>query len=91
MQNTRVVLYYSTPLEHDAWNWNLMKDNNTIVTRTIRQVNCVVADKHVNSVPQSRRAAHMKRFPSRVLLRLSAPFGQVSPSGSPDVDARGAS
>jgi hypothetical protein len=26
----------------------------------------------------------MKRFPSRVLLRLSAPFGQVCPSGSPD-------
>lgn len=52
-----------------------------IVTRTIRQVNCVVADEHANSVPQSRRAARMKRFPSRVVLRLSAPLGQVSPSG----------
>ncbi len=67
-----------------------MKDN-TIVTRTIRQVNCVVAGEHANSVPRSRRAAQMKRFPSRVLLCLSAPLGQVSPSGSPDIDAWGAS
>ena len=66
-----------------------MRDNNMIVTRTMRQINCVVADEHGNSVPQSRRAARMKRFPSRVLLRLSAPLGQVSPGGFPDIDAWG--
>jgi hypothetical protein len=80
--------FFTIPLERDAWNRSLMRDNDKIVTRTMRQVNCVVADKHVNSVPQSRRAARTKRFPSRVVLRLSAPLGQFRPSGSPDVDAR---
>ena len=63
--------------------------DNEIVTGTIRQVNCVVASEHAKSVPQSRRAAQMKCFPSCVQLRLSAPFGRVSPSGT-DIDARGA-
>jgi hypothetical protein len=81
--------FFTIPLDHNVWNWSLMRDKNTIVTRTIRQVNCVVADEHANSVPQSRRAARTKRFPSRVVLRLSAPLGQVSPSGSPDMDAWG--
>lgn len=58
--------FFTIPLEPDNLNGkNLMRDN-MIVTRTIRQVNCVVAEK---SVPQSGRAAQMNRFPSRVLLR----------------------
>ena len=38
--------------------WNIMRDN-TIVTRTIRQVNCVVPGEHAKSVPQSQRAARI--------------------------------
>ena len=60
-----------------------MRDDKKIVTRTIGHVNCVVADEPANSVPKSWRAARTKRFPSRVLLRLSAPLGQDSPSESP--------